>query len=96
MIPEVLLCGLAGWRAAALVTREAGPGNLFGRLRERLGAGAGVIIPDGSVGQLFSCVYCASIWTTAGAWLCWEYASPLPVGIMAAAGLAAIVERLGG
>ena len=34
-----LLAGLATWRLAFMLVREDGPGEIFARLRNRLGAG---------------------------------------------------------
>lgn len=96
MIVQLLACGLAGWRLAFMITSEAGPWNVLGRFRSKVGAGPNVIIPAGSLGQLFSCVYCASVWLTAAMWLTFEYASPWPVAIIASMGVAAGVERLTG
>lgn len=59
---------LAVWRIANLFVNETGPGNIFLKLREWTGirhddGGRAVEIPDGFTAQLFSCVWCFSIWT---------------------------------
>ena len=59
--PDILLIGLATWRAANLVTSESGPANVFGLCR-------GLFIDpakkdvDGTLSELLSCPYCVSIW----------------------------------
>lgn len=78
---ELATWGLAAWRLAYMVTREAGPGRVFTRLRawEKVG--------------VTRCLYCASVWTGALAaavgsteyhWLLWPFAVSA-LGIMAAA-----------
>ena len=49
-----LLAALATWRLAFLFAREDGPGRIFTRLREKLGAGF--------LGELFKCVKCLGVW----------------------------------
>lgn len=62
--------GLAGWRVAYMLTNEAGPGNLFGKLRRMADSGE-IEIKQGSLQQLTVCVYCMAFWTTAAAALIW-------------------------
>jgi len=43
-----------------MLVREAGPLNVFARLREHT-----------TLGGLLECVFCASVWTAALLWLLW-------------------------
>ncbi len=52
---DFLLILLATWRVTYMVVYEAGPFNVFMRLRERT-----------TLGGLLSCAYCASVWAGAG------------------------------
>ena len=45
---------LVVWRITHLFNREAGPGDIFTRLRQWVGAGF--------LGQLLDCFYCLSLW----------------------------------
>jgi hypothetical protein len=50
-----LVLGTLGvWRIAHLINQEAGPGELFTRLRRWVGSGF--------LGQLLDCFYCLSFW----------------------------------
>lgn len=58
---------LAVWRIANLFVNEAGPYGVFLKLRMLTGirhddGGRAVEIPDNFSAQLFSCVWCFSIW----------------------------------
>lgn len=48
---------LAVWRVTHLLHAEAGPWDIFARLRRRLGTGF--------MGALFGCFYCLSVWIAA-------------------------------
>lgn len=68
-IEHLVVYFIAIWRIANLFVSEAGPWNIFRRIREWAGIGhdnAGVpyMIPDGFMGQLFSCIWCFSIWVS--------------------------------
>lgn len=91
MLVEAFLCGLAGWRLASLLVREDGPDRLFARLRHWLGVPLSGEV-RGFFPELLSCVWCASVWTTALAWLSWEMLSRWPVGILGAAAVAVLVD----
>lgn len=72
---------LATWRVASLLVNEAGPWNLFRRIRELAGiehdeSGVKTIIPDGFFASLLDCVWCASIWVAAG-WMVFDWLYPL-------------------
>jgi hypothetical protein len=51
---SLILGALAVWRATHMLHAEAGPGEVFQRLRE--GAGTGLL------GQSLACFYCLSLW----------------------------------
>jgi len=66
-LTPLLVLSLATWRIASLLVNEAGPWDVFLKLRERLGfthdnSKNKVILPDGFVGELFSCIWCCSLW----------------------------------
>ena len=56
----LLLVGLSTWRVSSLLIREDGPWSIFNRLR----AWAGVYRPGEvtPLAELFSCVWCVSVW----------------------------------
>lgn len=74
MVPELtyfLILGLATWRISSLLVHEAGPGDVFVKLREGVGFthdanNHKVIIPDGFWGGVLSCVWCCSLWVGVG------------------------------
>ena len=53
-----LILGVLGvWRVTHLLSEEAGPLGIFGKLRRLAG--------EGFWGQLFGCFYCMSVWGAA-------------------------------
>lgn len=74
---DFLLLALATWRLSAFLMWEEGPWKVARWLRERIGIvhddeGRAVGHPDGTLGTMFSCIYCMSVWTGAalfGLWL---------------------------
>lgn len=89
MILETLLIGLAGWRLASLLVNEMGPWHIFDRLRTLVGVKPGLI---GAWAELFSCVWCMSIWTTLAAYFLYQI-EPRAVMVVAAAAVAILVEQ---
>lgn len=91
---HIIVAAFAGWRIASLLVNESGPWNLFLRLRQRLGAeDDGVFFDTAPFWHgLFSCVWCAAIWTTPPMWGLYYVAPWLP-GIIAAMALAVVVEQ---
>jgi len=68
---KLILFGLATWRVASLLVHEDGPWRLFRRLREWAGIrhdekGEALVIPDGFLAGVLSCVWCCSMWVAAG------------------------------
>lgn len=60
---------IAIWRISNLFVYEAGPWNIFLRLRESAGiehddSGHPYMIPDNFTAQLLSCIWCFSIWVS--------------------------------
>lgn len=60
---------IAIWRVSNLFVNEAGPFNVFLRLRKWAGiihddAGLAFMIPDKFMAQLLSCIWCFSIWVS--------------------------------
>lgn len=60
-LPETLILATASWRLAFMLVREAGPLNVFARLRDRT-----------TLGGMLDCVFCASVWTAMLMWLLWH------------------------
>lgn len=64
----ILLLGiLATWRISSLFVHEKGPFHIFSILREAIGIQHDnddnpYAYPSGFLGELFSCVWCFSIW----------------------------------
>ena len=80
------IAAMATWRLAFLLVRERGPGDVFGRLRRRVGTGI--------AGDLLSCVKCVSFWIAIpftffvrGTW------TELVVIWLALAGVAALIDE---
>jgi hypothetical protein len=68
---EFLVFGLATWRVASLLVHEEGPWKVFLRLRKWAGIqhdeqGQALMIPDGFLAGILSCVWCCSMWVAAG------------------------------
>ena len=59
---DILLATLAIWRVSFMLTSESGPANIFGGIRRLLGVRKKQEPKDGSLAELFTCVYCMSIW----------------------------------
>jgi hypothetical protein len=98
-ISEFLIFGLATWRLASLLVNEAGPFDMFIRLRERVGIqhqdGVAYLIPDGFLPGVLSCVWCSSVWCAALFVLAWLILPTvaLPVALVFAfSAVAVIVE----
>lgn len=70
-IVEIILLSFAVWRVTSLIAQEKGPFGIFERLREKVGishyaSGEVCEIPDKFFCELFSCVWCLSVWVSAG------------------------------
>lgn len=68
---EYFILALATWRISSLLVNEAGPGNIFRKIREWAGighdeAGNVYMVPDRFFAKLLSCVWCASLWVGLG------------------------------
>jgi hypothetical protein len=63
---ELVLAILAVWRLAHLVSKEDGPFDIFGKLKERAGATFDVVSQEWQgnteLGYLLTCPLCLSIW----------------------------------
>jgi len=78
---ELIVYSLATWRIASLLVNETGPGNMFLKLRERVGirhdsSGNVAAIQDGFLAGVFSCVWCCSVWVGFG-WMIAGWIYPL-------------------
>jgi hypothetical protein len=85
---RLVLAVLATWRVTHLFVHEDGPGDIFVRLRRRLG--------QGFAGRLMDCFYCLSVWVAAPMAL---FVSRRPVewffAWLALSGAACLLERTG-
>lgn len=80
---EFLLIGLATWRLSYMLVGEDGPWRVFRRLREATGIthdeyGHILMVPERTLPELLSCVWCTSVWVAGGFTLAW-YLIPGPV-----------------
>lgn len=87
---RALVVGLGGWRLAHMLVEEAGPYDVFERIRQRAGVVPGEI--EGFWGLLLACIYCTSVWTASGLWLAWEI-HPALAAIPAAWAIAVLPSR---
>ncbi len=97
LLSETLIIGFAGWRVASLLTNETGPWKVFQNLRSVLGFthgddGSVTSWPDGFLPELFSCIWCMSLWAAASMWGLWQLSEPA-VGVIAASAILLAVER---
>lgn len=70
-LTDFLIYSLATWRIASFLVQEAGPWNVFIRLREKTGIvhnedGKVLIVPDGFFAGVLSCMWCTSVWVAFG------------------------------
>jgi len=99
---EFAILGLATWRISALLSKEAGPFDVFKRIRKK----AGIIhdenddvfmVPHNFFAELLSCVWCTSIWVAAF-WACFFAVTPqictIIATIFALSAVAIFVDRL--
>lgn len=97
-----LIFGLATWRVSSLLVNEAGPGNIFIRIRKLAGiehdaSGTPTIIPDGFFPGVLSCVWCSSIWVAFfwGLFYVWTPEAALFFGtILGFSATAIIIEKI--
>lgn len=83
------MVGLATWRVSSLLVSEDGPWHVFDRIRGRIGLHeAGEM---GVVQEVFSCVWCMSVWVAPVMWALHSVA-PLAAGILAASAIAIATE----
>ena len=91
MIEEAVLIGLAGWRLASLLAVEQGPFEVFEKFRAVIGVPLGGEI-KGVLPNLFTCVWCLTIWTTLAMWGIWKI-EPVAVVVIAAMAVAVAAAR---
>jgi len=88
---DILLFGLATWRISSLLAAEAGPFDIFDKLRRLVGVTydeAGVLCCKNVLATGVTCLWCNSVWVGAGlallAWLWPEaYWLALPLALSA-------------
>lgn len=99
---EFVILGLATWRVSALLSKEAGPFDVFKRMRERAGIqhdddGNVFMVPHRFFAELFSCVWCTSVWVGIF-WACFfAFAPQICIGAclpFAISTVAILVDRL--
>lgn len=96
LLAQTALIGLGAWRLASLFVNERGPYDAFLRFRTLLGythdsEGKPETWPGGWR-EIFSCIWCCSIYSAIFMWGLWEL-EPLIVVVWAAAGAAIIIEQ---
>lgn len=75
-----------------MLSYEAGPWDVFARLRRLFGVPDGMEDIEGFFPLLLSCVWCCGWWTAAAMWLLWPVAPAIPA-VFAAAAVVVLVER---
>lgn len=88
---DLLVASLVTWRVAYCLLEENGPWRISQRLRTLVGIdhapdGTPVSYPDTTVGEIFSCMYCMSVWVAPMALLLSIFVWPLAWGLAASAG----------
>lgn len=68
---DLLVAALATWRLSAMLSYERGPGDVFVRIRERLGIyhdddGVKISTNGTVVAELVDCLWCLSPWMAVG------------------------------
>jgi hypothetical protein len=92
-----LILALATWRVSSLLTQEPGPFHIFEKMRKQLGivhddSGRPIMIPGKFLPELFSCVWCLSIYVGFWWFLMWSLWPPfLWVAIVFALSGAAVI-----
>lgn len=84
---RLVLLGLATWRLSSLLVHERGPFDVFGRIRHATGADR--VGEMGEIQELFSCVWCMSIWV--GLFL-YVVRIPLLLYVLAASTIAILID----
>ncbi len=82
---DLLILSLATWRAARLLTQEAGPFALIAKFRGR--------VSGDNDEALMTCIYCMSIWAAAAAFALWRFDVPYVLEVGAIAGAAMLLHR---
>lgn len=92
LLAQAVLVGVAAWRLAVMLAEEHGPGDVFERLRRLLGVPeAGYV--KGIIPILITCPLCSSVWFSAALWALGRYVTWQAVVVIAAAGVASVVQR---
>lgn len=97
MIEEVVIIGLAAWRATALMSYERGPFDIFLRFRRLLGfehdeKGEPNSWPSNTLARTFSCSWCLGGYATAGMWGLWQISDEAVI-VLAAWSILIAVEK---
>lgn len=89
---DLLLLTLATYRLARLLTNEQGPGRIVGRMRNLFTANGSA---PGSMGELWTCIKCMSVWVAFGVLALYIYA-PVIVWGFAISGAALMLRSYTG
>lgn len=92
-----ILLAFATWRVSYLLVKEAGPYEVFGRLRELVGLTNnehGQRVAANELAKLFMCVYCMSVWVGLAFGLLRELAPSAIVYGLAYSGGALLIDAL--
>lgn len=92
LLLELIAVGLAGYRIANLLVYEDGPVGIFEKIRNIFGVKPGPVV-DNFWTQVFTCMYCMTVWTTVAAWGVYQIL-PEAVIIIAAMSVALIADRI--
>jgi hypothetical protein len=99
---DFVAIALSAWRLAFMLVNEAGPGNIFAKLRRLVGVRerlsdtpGGKAAPYGlnPLADAFCCIFCMSVWTAALSWLGLQTPIAPVVYILAASGLAILAHQ---
>ena len=99
---QFAILGLATWRVSALLSKEAGPFDVFKRIREKAGITHDenddvFMVPHKFFAELLSCVWCTSIWVGAF-WVCFFAITPqictITATIFSLSTLAILLDRI--
>jgi hypothetical protein len=95
-LADFLIIGLATWRVTSLFVHEAGPWDVFVRVRDLMGfehdEGHVIGTPQGFWGGLFSCVWCLSMWVAPVIGILFLIA-PVIVFVIALSSLAILIDK---
>jgi hypothetical protein len=69
---ELIIMAVSTWRVSSMLVDEAGPGDVFVKLRAKIGVSYNAFserVAANPVASLFLCVWCMSVWVGTGVFL---------------------------